>query len=319
MNIEPEFVTLLVAAKREVAQGIWVFDLQDPHDDELLAFEPGAHLLVQTPAGMTRRYSICSAASDRIRYQIGVKHETSGAGGSASMIEDLRRGDMLTVSTPINYFPLDPAATRSLLIAGGIGITPILAMARHLRATGGPFDLVYCARSAESAAFVDVLAEPEFAERTVIHYDGGDVAQALDLTAHLANPAPGAHLYCCGPRGLMQGVRDAAKHWPPGTVHFEDFGTSAHEGAGTESFRVKLAHTGDLVEVGAQESLLEALERHGLEVDSSCRAGTCGTCRMTLIDGVADHRDFVLDDEERSRAIMVCVSRALSEELTIDA
>ena len=255
-----------------------------------------------------------------MRYQIGVKHLQAGRGGSASMIEDLRAGDTLTTSLPINYFPLDPATGKSLLIAGGIGITPILAMARHLRALHAPFRLVYCARSADAAAFVDVLTAPEFADRTVIHYDEGDPARALDLKARLAKYQQGAHVYCCGPRGLMQAVREASRHWPPGTVHFEDFGSGAHPGATEEAeSRVRLARSGDIVAVRPDESILDALRRHGVDVPSSCEAGTCGSCRMTLLARQAEHRDFVLDEDEHGSAIIICVSRAVSEELTRDA
>jgi phthalate 4,5-dioxygenase reductase subunit len=230
-------------------------------------------------------------------------------------------GDILSVSPPINFFPLDLAARHSLLIAGGIGITPILAMARHLREQGAPFDLLYCVRSAEAAAFLDVLAASEFADRTVIHCDGGDPAEAFDFRARLTQQPSGAHVYCCGPRPLMASVREATKHWPSGTVHFEDFGTGADAdaGANSSSFRVRLARSGDVLMVAANQTILEALRRHGLDVPSACQAGTCGTCRMVLLAGVADHRDLVLNDDEYAGAIMVCVSRARSEELTLDA
>jgi phthalate 4,5-dioxygenase reductase component len=317
---EPDALALLVTGKREVARAIWLFDLQSLDGEALPQFEPGAHLLVRVPAGLLRRYSLCSAPSDRTRYQIAVKHETAGSGGSGSMIEDLRPSDILSASPPANYFALDRASTHSLLIAGGIGITPILAMARHLRAQDAPFELIYCARSAEAAAFLDVLAAPEFADRTTIHYDGGDPAASLDFHARLAEHPAGAHVYCCGPRPLMESVRDATRHWPSGTVHFEDFGTGATEAAGTDvsGFRIRLARSGEVLTVGANETILAALRRHGLDVPSSCEAGTCGTCRVGLLAGAADHRDLVLNDDEHVSAIMVCVSRARSEELTLD-
>ncbi len=319
--MEYDALALLVTGKREVARAIWLFDLQSLDGEGLPPFEPGAHLLVRTPAGLLRRYSLCSAPSDRTRYQIAVKHETAGRGGSTSMIEDLRPGDILSASPPTNYFALDRAAKRSLLVAGGIGITPILAMARHLRAQGAPFDLIYCARSAAATAFVDVLAAPEFADRTTIHYDDGNPALSLDFHARLAEPLPGAHVYCCGPRPLMESVRDATRHWPSGTVHFEDFGTGANEAADADanSFRIRLARSSDVLTVRADETILAALRRHGLDVPSSCEAGTCGTCRVGLLAGAADHRDLVLNDDEHAVAIMVCVSRARSEELTLDA
>ena len=320
-DAEQDALPLLVADKREVARAIWLFDLQSLDGEALPPFAPGAHLCVRTPAGLLRRYSLCSAPSDRARYQIAVKHEAAGGGGSTSMIEDLRSGDVLTASPPANYFVLDPASRHSLLIAGGIGITPILAMARDLSARSAAFELIYCARSPEAAAFLDVLASPEFAERTMVHYDGGDPAASLDFQTWLADPPPGAQVYCCGPRPLMESVRDATRHWPSGTVHFEHFGTGANAATGADAsgFRIRLARSGVVLTVAADETILAVLRRHGLDVPSFCEAGTCGTCRVGLLDGAADHRDLVLNDDEHTSAIMVCVSRARSEELTLDA
>ncbi len=313
-------LSLVVEAKREIASDIWLVELVSLDGDELPPFEPGAHLIVRTPAGVLRQYSICSTASDRSLYQIAVKRELAGRGGSTSMAEDLCEGDVVSVSLPVNYFPLEAIAGQTLLIAGGIGITPILSMARRLREQDQPFRLIYCARSAESAAFVEVLSAAEFADRTEFHYDGGDLTNALDVTTLLASWPPETHLYCCGPRGLMLAVREVTRHWPPGHVHFEDFGDSAAEPrSGDTAFRVRLARSGGTLEVGAQETILEAMRRRGLDVPSSCEAGACGTCRTRLLAGVVDHRDYVLADSERADAIMVCVSRALSDELTIDA
>ncbi len=311
---------LLVAAKQEVARETWLFDLRDPEGAELPPFEPGAHLVVENSG------RVGAPILDLLRavrtHALPDRREARKGRARRLGQHDRRRpqkGDILRVSRPVNYFPLDPAAGKSLLIAGGIGITPILAMARHLREQGSPFRIVYCARSADAAAFVDVLTAPEFADRTAIHYDGGDPAQGLDFGQRLRDYKEGAHLYCCGPRGLMTAVREATRHWPAGTVHFEDFGTSDHPGGAEGEFRVRLARSGDVVAVGAEESILDALRRHGLDVPSSCEAGTCGSCRMTLLAGEVDHRDFVLDEHEYSSAIMICVSRALSEELTLDA
>ncbi len=316
----PEKLELVVGAKTELAAGIVLFELRRPDGGPLPAFEAGAHLVVCTPAGVLRRYSLCSAPSERGHYQIGVKRDPAGTGGSVSMADRLAVGNTIIVTPPVNYFPLVAQAGSNLLIAGGIGITPILAMARHLKAIEAPFRLIYCARSEEAAAFVDVLAAPEFADRVVIHYDGGDPARALDFSHLLAGHPARAHLYCCGPRPLMQTVRDAAKHWPVGTVHFEDFGTSAQPDSGAErAFQVRLARSGIVVAVPAGISILEALRARGVDVPSSCEAGTCGSCRTGLLAGVVEHRDFVLDDDEQDSNIMICVSRAQSEELTLDA
>lgn len=312
-------LSLVVDTKREIADDIWLFDLVSIDDDELPPFEPGAHIIVRTPAGVPRQYSLCSSSAELHRYQIGVKCERSGRGGSASMAEDLNIGDVVSASLPLNHFPLEPADGETLLIAGGIGVTPILAMARHLQQHGRSFRVIYCARSPETAAFIDVLAAPQFSDHTMIHYDGGDPEKALDIAAALRDCPPETHLYCCGPRGLMGAVREATRHWAPGHVHFEDFGGSVEPNAEDFAFRVHLARSGGVLDVGSQETILEAMRRHGLGVPSSCEAGACGACRTGLLAGKADHRDYVLTDSEHDSAIMVCVSRAASAELTIDA
>ncbi len=312
-------LSLVVAEKMEVAAGIFAFVLRHPDGDPLPAFTAGAHVLVETPAGLSRRYSLSNAPSERDRYVIAVKREPEGGGGSISMIERLAVGDPVAVGVPENYFPLADDAKTHLLIAGGIGITPILSMARALAAAGADFRIIYCARSPELAAFRDVLAGAAFADRTVLHFDNGDPSQAFYFPAALANPAAGTHLYCCGPRPLMQAVREAAGGWAQGTVHFEDFGTSAQPSTGGDgAFDVRLARSGRVVRVPEGVSILQALRAAGVEVDSSCEAGTCSSCRVGLLAGIADHRDFVLDEDEYSSAIMVCVSRALTPELTLD-
>jgi phthalate 4,5-dioxygenase reductase subunit len=319
MISDQDALTLAVVGKQDVADGIVLFDFARPDGGALPAFTAGAHLLLRTPAGLARRYSLCNAPAERHRYQVAIKREAKGGGGSISMIDNLAVGDTLQTATPTNYFPLDSSAARHLLIAGGIGITPILAMARQLLAEGAPFQLVYCARSTEAAAFLDVLAGPEFAGHVLLHFDGGDPARAMDFAAFLATHPAGTHLYCCGPRPLMQAVRDASRHWPHSAVHFEDFGTSAQpNAAGEKPFRVRLARNNQVLIVPPGTSILDVLRGAGVEAPCSCEAGTCGACRVGLLAGTAEHRDFVLDDDELGSAIMICVSRALSEELTLD-
>ncbi len=313
-------MSLTLAARAEIAPGIHVFELRRADGLDLPAFHAGAHIQVHTPAGIMRRYSLCNAPSERHRYVLGIKREPTGGGGSVSMVDQLAIGDTITVSAPANDFPLANNADSHLLIAGGIGITPILAMARQLQTANADFRVIYCARTAASAAFLDVWAEPCFADRVTLHFDDGDPARAFDFASHLQALPAGQHVYCCGPRPLMQAVREAGRHLPSGTLHFEDFGTSAKQDASFEQgFRVRLARSGSVVVVPPGLSILEALRRNGVTVPSSCEAGTCGSCRVTLLEGQADHRDFVLDDDEQDTAIMICVSRAISEELVIDA
>jgi phthalate 4,5-dioxygenase reductase subunit len=243
----------------------------------------------------------------------------NGRGGSLSFTTDVNEGDHVTVAPPENEFAMSAAAPKSyIFIAGGIGITPIRAMIRHLTAEGKTnFKLYYFTRTPDMMAFRDEFSAAELAERVVIHHDNGDPDQAYDLWPVLEQQR-GAHLYCCGPRGLMDAVRDMTGHWPDSAVHFEDFvGASAPRPDDTP-FRVVLAKSGASYEVPAGKSILDTLRAHGHSAPSSCESGTCGTCRTRYLAGEPDHRDLVLSDQEKRKEIMICVSRAKSPELTLD-
>jgi phthalate 4,5-dioxygenase reductase subunit len=233
------------------------------------------------------------------------------------MVEQAKTGDLLPVSAPRNNFALAKSPAGYTFIAGGIGVTPIMSMVRHLAsATTTPFKLYYCTRAPAMTAFREELSAPPFKAKTVFHHDGGDPARSLDLWPILEKPK--GHVYCCGPRPMMQQVRDMTGHWSPSAVHFEAFTEVPREAPNDRLFRVRLAQSGDVVDVPVGTTILEALHAHGLDVPSSCESGTCGTCRTRLISGEADHRDLVLSEHEHADAIMVCVSRAKSDELVID-
>jgi phthalate 4,5-dioxygenase reductase subunit len=250
---------------------------------------------------------------------VAVKYEPSGAGGSRSMVDDVVEGNYLEIEGPENYFPLDETATSSILIAGGIGITPILAMAKHLSSEKKPFQLVYCSRSLGVTAFLDEINASEYGVNTIFHHDEGDPSRSFNFTEFLQKMPEGRHIYCCGPRAMMQAVRASTKDWPTHRVHFEDFGTSKFTGESAErTFWVKLAKSGLVTEVPPGVSIIDALRKEGVEVPSSCESGTCGTCRTKLLDGIADHRDFVLDEDEQADNIMICVSRAKTSQITIE-
>jgi phthalate 4,5-dioxygenase reductase subunit len=191
-------------------------------------------------------------------------------------------------------------------------------MIRHLTSTGGkPFKLYYLSREPDMTAYREELAAPELRGKVVIHHDYGDPARSLDLWTALEKPK-GAHLYCCGPKGLMDAVRDMTGHWSTSAVHFEDFGAGrSARTVDDRPFVVRSGETGDPVEVAANASILEALRAQGMRIPSSCESGTCGSCRMKLLRGEADHRDLVLTDGERLSEIIVCVSRAHSPELVV--
>jgi len=318
--IEPDddaMAPLTVSSTARIATDIHQYELARADGGELPGFTPGAHLRVETPGGLIRCYSLSNDPAERRHYVIAVKRETQGRGGSASLIDRVRVGDLLPVSTPRNAFALKDSPARHLFIAGGIGITPILSMIRHLETTGAaPFQLYYLTRSPETTAFRDELARRQ--GTVVIHHDQGDPAAGYDLWPALEQPK-GAQLYCCGPRGLMDAVRDMTGHWPTSAVHFEDFGIGAAQAtADDQPFTVQLARSGRTLDVPADRSLLDTLRAAGIKVASSCESGTCGTCRTGLLAGTADHRDLVLAPYEQADTIMVCVSRAQGGTLVLD-
>jgi phthalate 4,5-dioxygenase reductase subunit len=309
---------LRVEGAEEIAQGIFSFELRHPDGSDLPEFTSGSHLTLRVPNGLIRKYSLCNDPAERDRYVIGVRREAEGRGGSVSLVDEAKVGDTLLVSAPRNDFKLVKSAAGYIFIAGGIGITPIMSMIRHLKNTGGGrFKLYYLTRSPEMTAFREELSGPDFRGQVTIHHDRGDPEKAFDLWPVLAQPK-GQQIYCCGPRPLMEAVRDMTGHWSSSAVHFEAFNEPARATAEDKPFRVRLARSGDAIDVPVGVTILEALRLHGVQVPSSCESGTCDTCRTKLLEGEADHRDLVLTEHERDSNIMVCVSRARSEELVID-
>ncbi|MFP3568492.1 PDR/VanB family oxidoreductase [Paraburkholderia sp. SIMBA_030] len=316
---ELSFRTLVVTKKDPVAEGIFRFELRDEEGRGLPPFTAGAHLTVRVPSGANRNYSLCNDPDETDRYVIAVKRDAAGRGGSVSMTDDVAKGGRIEVSEPRNEFELSERARSFVFVAGGIGITPILSMMRHLKATGGPrFKLYYVSRSPETTAFLEELSSAEWKPHVVVHHDHGDLANAFDFWPVFEKPGSGAHVYCCGPRALMDGVRDMTGHWPTGSVHFESFGVDQSRAAENTPFSVRLERSGRCFDIPKDRSILEILRDNGIRAPSSCESGTCGSCRTTLCAGEADHRDMVLDDDEKRGQIMICVSRAKSEELVLD-
>lgn len=320
MKMDSELdLTVTITAKDRLAEDIYRFELAPVEGVELPGAEPGAHIQVRVPSGELRKYSLCQGPDVADRYIIAVKREDPGKGGSRSLIDDTNTGDALQISRPVNDFPLTGNPARYIFIAGGIGITPIYAMIQSLMAGGGkPFKLYYLTRSPGQTAFLEEFQDAKYHGKVVINHDDGNPDNAYDLWPVLQQPK-GAYVYCCGPRGLMEDVRDMTGHWPQSSVHFEDFGADdiAHQ-PDDRPFRVRVADDDRVIEVGADQSILEALRKQGYEMPSSCESGTCGTCRCSLVSGVPEHRDLVLTEVEQARYIMVCVSRAESDELVIE-
>ena len=318
-NSHPETsMSLRVGAIQDVAQGVRSFELLHPDGGDLPAFTAGSHIRVQTPSGVWRKYSLCNDPTERNRYVIAVKKEPNSQGGSRSMHEQLRLDDTLTASQPANAFPMVDKARAYIFIAGGIGITPILSMILSFgELPPAPWKLYYLSRSAESTAFLDVVKQSEWRRNVVVHHDEGDPTNAYDLWQALEKP-DSAHVYCCGPRGLMESVRDMTGHWSPANVHFESFSEGGGVKAEDKPFTVELAKSGKVFDVPPGKSILSVVREQGYDAAWSCESGTCGTCRTRLLEGEADHRDMVLLPEEMPTQIMICVSRAKGERLVID-
>jgi phthalate 4,5-dioxygenase reductase subunit len=316
-NQQP-MLPLRVTRNDRIADGIHLFEFRDGAGKPLPEFSAGAHIAIRTPNGLLRKYSLCNDPAERDRYLVAIKREANGRGGSANLIDNTKAGDELLVAPPVNDFALPQRAQDFLFIAGGIGITPIMAMIRDIRRQGKRFRLFYCSRSPEMTAFIDELSSPGLKDHVVIHYDEGDPAKSLDLKPILAERKNREHLYCCGPRPLMEAVRHFTDHWSSAAVHFEAFSDAETHKATDKPFKVRLARSDEVIEVPTDKTILEVLRAHGLEVPSSCETGTCGTCRTKLLAGTADHRDLHLPDHDRADSIMICVSRALSDEITID-
>ncbi|MEX0923651.1 MAG: PDR/VanB family oxidoreductase [Rhodovibrionaceae bacterium] len=305
-----------------MAEDIRSYELVPLSGETLPSFDPGAHISVEAPNGELRDYSLINPLEQQDRYVIAVKREVSGRGGSASIYDTVKTGDTLRISEPKNHFPLTEDAATHLLIAGGIGITPILSMVRHLEKVGQDYRLIYLSRSPQTTAFLEELSAPHLADKVILHFDEGDLDKALDLAPAIGAWVEGRHLYCCGPQGLMRAVRATASSWPTASVHFEDFGTVAKEapaeGGGDAPFEIEIASNGDVITVGAGETIVEALARCGYDVPTSCESGTCGTCLTKLLGGEVEHRDYVLDEEDQKDFLMICVSRSKGGRLILD-
>lgn len=297
------------------------FELAPLDGGELPAFTAGAHVDVHVADGVIRQYSLCGDPANRNSYQIAVLNERQGRGGSKALHDTFHAGKVVTISAPRNHFPLMGGAKRHLLLAGGIGVTPMIAMIHALEADGADWSMHYCTRAPEKTAFIDRL-KPLIARGKVhVHHDGGDPKKGLDLAATLADASSGAHLYYCGPGGFMSAVATASRHWPDGTVHFEYFAAPADKPAEdreNKPFQVTVKSTGETLDVPADKSIVEVLREHGHYIDTSCEDGFCGTCLTRYVEGEPEHRDTVLDESDRQKYVLICCARAKSDRLVLD-
>jgi ferredoxin-NADP reductase len=317
---DPTTLDLVLTARERVADEVVLLTLAAAGGGTLPAWDPGAHIdlhLGGSPSPLVRQYSLCSSPSRSDVYQVAVLREPGGRGGSAYVHDRLRVGDRVSTSRPRNNFPLVDAE-RSLFIAGGIGITPILPMIEAVAAATRDWRLIYGGRTARSMAFTEQLSAFG-TDRVDIRPQ--DVFGLLDLDTVFAELEPGTVVYCCGPAPLLAAVEARAASLPRDTVRFERF--APREGVPDTAplpFDVELASRGEIVHVPADRSILDVLEEAGVPLVYSCMEGTCGSCETAVIAGEPDHRDSVLSDGEREsgRTIMICVSRARGGKLVLD-
>jgi len=308
--------SLIVAERTDVAAGVVQLDLRDPSGFDLPEWAPGAHVDLHLPGGHVRQYSLCGDPGDRKRWQVAVLREPEGRGGSACVHDKVAVGDELPVTGPRNHFPL-VSSPRYQFIAGGIGITPIIAMIEAAEAGGADWKLLYGGRSEASMAFLDRL---DGDDRGTIWPQ--DEKGLLDLDAVLGVPQPDTLVYCCGPGALLDAVEEGCAGWPDGSLHLERFAAKVVEVSpdALSSFEVECARSGVTVTVPEGTSIFDAVEKAGVEVLGSCMEGICGTCECDVLEGTPDHRDLVLTPQEHARndQMLACCSGSKSAVLVLD-
>lgn len=313
---QPDLLTLRLDAIRYAAADTHLFELRSPDGAPLPPYEPGAHVDLHMPGGLMRQYSLSRPYRADQGYLLGIKLDAGTRGGSRFMLTQARVGERFDVSRPRNNFPLDETAPHSVLIAGGIGVTPIWCMAQRLDALGAPFELHYAVRTRADAAF---LAELEtMAPRTRLHVDA-EAEAVLDVPAILAAAPREAHLYCCGPGPMLAAFEAAAADWPEAQRHVEYFSAPPAEPL-EGGFVVVLARSGRELVIPPGSTILDQVRAAGITAVSSCEQGVCGACETAVIEGVPDHRDLILSPSERKagKTMMICCSGALSDKLVLD-
>ncbi|MEX3007486.1 2Fe-2S iron-sulfur cluster-binding protein [Hoeflea sp. TYP-13] len=315
---------LVVTKSEAVTPQIRAITLAQENDEALPSFTAGSHIKVQLPDGGERPYSLVNAdasseaTTDPASYQLGVRLEEDSAGGSRYM-HGLKEGDAVTAIGPENQFGVTSENVGIVLIAGGIGITPIISMASELKAKGQSFEFHYCGRTRNALAFVEPLAAL-CGDALTIHCDD-EPDTAVDLAGLVTSVEPGSHIYVCGPRGMIEAVRERAHDcgFDKDHVHFELFSKHDEQVAGG-SFEVEISSTGEVFTIPPDKSIIEVLEEAGVDLIYDCQRGDCGICQTDVLEGIPDHRDVILTDDERAAndVMQICVSRAKSDRLVLD-
>ncbi|NVK20501.1 MAG: oxidoreductase [Methylocystaceae bacterium] len=314
----PQF-TVKIASREVQADSVVLLDFEDQQGKPLPKFDAGAHIDVHVSDDIIRQYSLSNSPQETSRYRIGVLNDPQSRGGSKSIFENFEEGQIVTISEPRNHFPLNFDASHSILIGGGIGITPMLAMAYALKAEGKSFEIHYCSRTRDKAAFLDEL-ESNFGDVTTLHFDDLGEDQMIKPKTLCENSVNGTHVYVCGPSGFMDWVISESKAagLASDQVHFEYFNADV-ETSGT-AFEVYAQASDVTVQVAEDQTIIDALLQAGIKVEKSCEQGVCGTCICDVVEGIPDHKDKFLTEDERedNDQIVTCCSRAKTDRLVLD-
>ncbi len=309
---------MLVNSIRDETENIKSFELVDQQSAELKDFSAGSYIEIELPGNLKRHYSLCNDPSENHRYLIAVLKEKESRGGSQSLYDEVKEGDLLEVSIPMNNFPLDQRGMHFILIAGGIGITPLLSMAYKLKSLRKPFELHMCASSLESVPFRNELESFDGLAKTHLHISEGHPSRRLNVSSLLKKPLAESLVYCCGPQSLMDAVGEATLNWASKKIRFETFTPRTLDGSDLP-FDIKIASTGQSFHVNSTTTILETLHQNGIRHPFSCEVGLCRTCVTGYQNGEVEHRDQdALSNEERKRQLTICVSRSTSDELILD-
>ena len=320
-QIKSESFPVRINKKELIADGVMYFELVHPEGLDLPSFSAGSHVDIQLPNGLVRQYSLCGSPNIKSAYEIAVLLEPSSRGGSKSAHTNLKAGDEMMISHPKNHFPLTDAK-HSILLAGGIGVTPILAMAEQLHSEDASFEVHYCSRTTSRTAFINRFKSSPFSKKVQFHFDDGEEDQKFNVKKVLESIDLSTHMYICGPKGFMDYVIQTAKDigWPDGNIHFEFFKSEPSSKADDGSFEVEFRGSGLVVNVPADITVAQALIDAGINIPLSCEQGICGTCVMHVLDGEPDHRDVCLSDDDKDvkKIFTPCCSRSKSARLVLD-
>jgi len=317
-------ILVRVSSALPIGQDIRLVTLAAVDGSPLPAYPPGSHIDLHLDSGLIRQYSLCGPHNDVSSYAVAVKLEPESRGGSKWVHEKLDAGSELHISAPRNNFPMAAEARHSILVAGGIGITPLISMARSLQAQGQPFELLYFCRSNDHIAFREELETGPFSPACRFHLGLTREEVAGALRDALVPRPDGGHLYLCGPRPFMDTVQEVAAQsgWPVDAVHLEYFSASeqALDTTGDTTFQVTLAQSGVTVDIGAGDTIIDVLRANGIDVETSCEQGICGTCVTSVLEGTPEHRDCFLTSQEKAQGncMAICISRSKSPRLVLD-